>query len=120
MSVAIPITTRADSHVAAGHAFGIGLYIEELEAMGYSPARIKKTLAKAGLLVGRKAEPSCQQIEAALAQLDEAGARSALCAFREAITDREARTRQLQCLRMRIEWRYEPSVYAMLISILKA
>ena|SRR5438105_2053222 len=107
MSAALPAITR-DSHVAAGHGLGIGQYIEEMVAQGFSDRKIEKALKQSGLTVARqsKREPSCIQIEEALERLDYYGALSALRDFRQFITDRDARRDQLSCLMMRLEYRF--------------
>ena len=104
-------------HIAAGNPFAIGLYIEELEAMNYSPARIRQTLEREGLLP----TPSCKQVEDALLKQDFSGAVFAVRALKRERTMESFRT-QLSCLRMRLEYHYgiDSSAVQMLMKVRRA
>ena len=104
-------------HIAAGNPFAIGLYIEELQAMNYSPARIRQTLEREGLLP----PPSCKQVEDALLKQDFSGAVLAVRVLKRERTVEGFRT-QLSCLRMRLEYRHgvNSSAVTMLMKVRRA
>lgn len=112
--------TEPNRHIAAGSGFAIGQYIDEMQAQGYSPARITQTLEREGLaLPARKVEPvSCQQVETALVGQDYLGAVFAARALKAARTQEGYRT-QMSCLRMRLEYRYgvEAEVVSLLMEV---
>jgi hypothetical protein len=129
------ITQETSSHIAAGNGYAINRYIQELEAMGFSARNIERTLVREGLSVVpvrsdlreseaasvSKEEPSCRQIEDALGDLDFERATLELRAFKHSSgVTRQGQFRQLQCLRMRIEYRHGQgsNVYKMLMNVL--
>ena len=94
-------------HVATGNPLAIGLYIQELEAMGYSADSIQRKLEREGLHpnVTPKEPASCKQIEDALLAGNYFDARNALRALKRNRT-KEGFLTQLSCLRMRLEYRH--------------
>lgn len=129
------ISQETSSHIAAGNGYAINRYIQELEAMGHSARSIERTLAREGLQVVSaprdtpdpessvsEEEPSCKQIEKALGDYNLQEAIQAFQAFKQHPgISRDGRARQLQCLRMRIEYRHGQSsnIYKMLINVLR-
>lgn len=117
------ITSAPPQHIAAGNAHAIGLYIEELEARGYSPNRIQRTLEREGLHpnVVPKEPVSCKQIEDALLAGNYFEARNAMRALKKE-RNREGFLTQLSCLRMRLEYRHgvDSQVLKMLMKVRRA
>ena len=124
MSVGIAeIATAPIEHVATGNPLAIGLYIQELEAMGYSSDCIQRKLEREGLRpsVTPKEPASCKQIEDALLAGNYFDARNAMRALKKE-RNREGFLTQLSCLRMRLEYRHgvDSQVVKMLMKVRRA
>ena len=63
--------------------------------------------------------PTCLQIEKAIWEGDRKAACAALRAFKQHLSCRKARFVQLQCLRMRVEYKNDPAALQLLMDVLR-
>lgn len=63
--------------------------------------------------------PTCLQIEKAIWEGDRGSACAALNAFKQHLVCRKARFVQLQCLRMRVEYKNDPAALQLLMDVLR-